>query len=142
MAAGIQDITNAMVEEFKLSDVLRMILETMFRALDFHRIVFCMRESRSDMLTGRFGLGMGVEGVVKQFRVPMGKVSGPPDLFATICAWHQAGRHGEEQDVRQWRLIRRLHRRQRRRDSSIFCVRRSSIMSARCFSVRKIRPGR
>ena len=86
LAAGIQDITNAMVEEFKLSDVLRMILETMFRALDFHRIVFCMRESRSDMLTGRFGLGMGVEGVVKQFRVPMGKVSGPPDLFATICA--------------------------------------------------------
>ena len=85
LAAGIQDITNAMVEEFKLSDVLRMILETMFRALDFHRIVFCMRESKSDMLTGRFGLGMGVEGVVKQFRVPMGKVGGQPDLFATIC---------------------------------------------------------
>ena len=32
LAAGIQDITNAMVESFQLNDVLRMILETMFRA--------------------------------------------------------------------------------------------------------------
>jgi len=86
LAAGIQDITNAMVEEFKLSDVLRMILETMFRALDFHRIVFCMRDAKSDILTGRFGLGMGVEGVVKLFRVPIGKVGSEQDLFATICA--------------------------------------------------------
>ncbi len=86
LAAGIQDITNAMVEEFKLSDVLRMILETMFRALDFHRIVFCMRDAKSDVLTGRFGLGLGVEGVVKQFRVPMNTAVGKPDLFATICA--------------------------------------------------------
>jgi HD-like signal output (HDOD) protein len=86
LAAGIQDITNAMVEEFKLSDVLRMILETMFRALEFHRIVFCMRDPKSDVLTGRFGLGAGVDGVVKQFRVPMHAVTGKPDLFSTICA--------------------------------------------------------
>ncbi len=84
LAAGIQDITNAMVEEFKLSDVLRMILEAMFRALDFHRIVFCMRDTKTDTLTGRFGLGAGVEGVVKTFSVPM-SASGKPDLFATIC---------------------------------------------------------
>jgi hypothetical protein len=58
LAAGIQDITNAMVEEFKLSDVLRMILETMFRALDLHRIIFCMRDIKTGhALTGRFGLG-------------------------------------------------------------------------------------
>ena len=31
LTAGIQDITNAMVEDFKLSDVLRMILETMLQ---------------------------------------------------------------------------------------------------------------
>lgn len=86
LAAGIQDITNAMVDEFKLSDVLRMILETMFRALDFHRIVFCMRDAKGEVLTGRFGLGIGVEGVVKKFRVPMGNSAGVQDLFATICA--------------------------------------------------------
>jgi len=84
LAAGIQDITNAMVEEFKLSDVLRMILEAMFRALSFHRIVFCMRDPRTDILTGRFGLGEGVESVVKTFSVPLAGGSAP-DLFATIC---------------------------------------------------------
>ena len=40
LAAGIQDITNTMVENFKLNDVLRMILETMFRALGFRRSIF------------------------------------------------------------------------------------------------------
>ncbi|MDD2879310.1 MAG: HDOD domain-containing protein [Rhodoferax sp.] len=84
LAAGIQDITNVMVEDFKLSDVLRMILEAMFRALDFHRIIFCMRDAKTDTLTGRFGLGEGVEGVVKSFCVPLSGVA-VPDLFATIC---------------------------------------------------------
>lgn len=85
LAAGIQDITNVMVEEFKLADVLRMILEAMYRALDFHRVIFCMRDPKTETLTGRFGLGPGVEGVVKAFCVPL-NAPGVPDLFATICA--------------------------------------------------------
>ena len=85
LTAGIQDITNAMVEDFKLSDILRMILEAMFRALDFQRVVFCLRDPKTDTLTGRFGLGAGVEGVVKMFSVYLGP-SNAPDLFATICS--------------------------------------------------------
>lgn len=84
LAAGIQDIINAMVEEFNLSDVLRMILEAMFRALDFQRVVFCLRDPKTDTLTGRFGLGVGVEDVVKRFNVYLGH-SSAPDFFATIC---------------------------------------------------------
>ena len=83
LAAGIQDITNAMVEDFKLTDVLRMILETMFRAMGFQHIVFCMRDAKTDTLTGRFGLGEGVEAVVKVFNVKIGATS--PDLFAAVC---------------------------------------------------------
>ena len=82
LAAGIQDITNAMVESFQLNDVLRMILETMFRALGFRRMVFCLREARTDMLTGRFGLGEGSEGAVRALKVPL-KAQG--DLFAAVC---------------------------------------------------------
>jgi len=84
LAGGIQDITNVMVEDFKLGDVLRMILETMFRALGFHRIVFCMRDPKTNLLTGRFGLGPGVEKIVKNFCVPLNS-DDIPDLFATIC---------------------------------------------------------
>lgn len=104
LAAGIQDITNAMVEEFKLSDVLRMILEAMFRALNFHRIIFCMRDPKTDTLTGRFGLGPGVEGVVKLFCVPMAS-SGTPDLFATICT---KGADTLISDAKDPRVVQRL----------------------------------
>ena len=83
LAAGIQDITNAMVEEFRLTDVLRMILETMYRAMDFQRIIFCMRDPKTECLTGRFGLGQGVEGIVKTFNVPL-KVTNL-DLFGAVC---------------------------------------------------------
>lgn len=83
LAAGIQDITNSMVEDFKLTDVLRMILETMFRAMAFQRIIFCMRDPKTDALTGRFGLGGGVEKVVKSFNVLLKAT--PPDLFAAVC---------------------------------------------------------
>ncbi|WP_240538449.1 hypothetical protein [Rhodoferax sp. PAMC 29310] len=83
LAAGIQDITNAMVEDFKLTDVLRMILETMFRAMNFQRVVFCMRDPKTDALTGRFGLGNGVESVVKTFAI--GLAPSNPDLFTAVC---------------------------------------------------------
>ena len=82
LAAGIQDITNTMVEDFKLNDVLRMILETMFRALGFRRIVFCLRDAKLDALTGRFGLGDGAEAVAANFKVPL---KAGADLFTAVC---------------------------------------------------------
>lgn len=83
LAAGIQDITNAMVEDFKLSDVLRMILETMYRAMEFQHVVFCMRDAKTDTLTGRFGLGDGVDKIVKSFQISL--KSQTPDLFSAVC---------------------------------------------------------
>ena len=83
LSAGIQEITDSMVEEFKLSDVLRMILETMFRALDFRHVVFCMRDPKVEALTGRFGLGQGVDTLVKAFNIPLKAT--PTDLFSVVC---------------------------------------------------------
>jgi serine/threonine protein kinase len=83
LAAGIQDITNTMVENFRLNEVLRMILETMFRALGFRRVIFCLRDPKTETLTGRFGLGEQAEAVAAVFKVPL-KVGG--DLFAAVCA--------------------------------------------------------
>ena len=83
LTAGIQDITTAMVDDGKLNDLLRMVLETMFRALDFQHIVFCMRDPKTETLTGRFGLGRDIEPVVKAFAVAL--KANPPDLFAAVC---------------------------------------------------------
>ncbi len=86
LAAGIQDVTSALVEDFKLNEVLRMILETMFRALGFRHIVFCLRDAKTEALTGRFGLGEGVETVVPHFKVPLKIAAGAaPSLFSAIC---------------------------------------------------------
>ncbi|MEJ6001882.1 protein kinase domain-containing protein [Paucibacter soli] len=86
LAAGIQDITNAMVENFKLNEVLRMILETIYRGLGFRRVVFCLRDPKTETLTGRFGLGEGVEAVAPLFRVPLRHPPGAQvDLFAAVC---------------------------------------------------------
>ncbi|HET7795284.1 MAG TPA: protein kinase [Rhizobacter sp.] len=87
LAAGIQDITNTMVEDFKLNEVLRMILETMLRALGFRRIIFCLRDPKTECLTGRFGLGEGVEALIPKFKVPLKAAPGAAvDLFAAVCA--------------------------------------------------------
>jgi HD-like signal output (HDOD) protein len=85
LAAGVQDITNSMVaDNFKLNEVLRMVLETMYRALDFQRVVFCLRDPKTETLTGRFGLGSELDAVKAAFRVPL-KPKGAPDLFSAIC---------------------------------------------------------
>ncbi|MFM9916361.1 MAG: protein kinase domain-containing protein [Rhizobacter sp.] len=82
LAAGIQDITNSMVDSFKLNEVLRMILETMFRALGFRRVLFCLRDAKTETLTGRFGLGEGGDAAAVLFKVPL---KGGTDLFAAVC---------------------------------------------------------
>ena len=82
LAAGVQDITNTMVENFKLNDVLRMILETMYRALGFRRIVFCLRDAKTETLTGRFGLGEGAEAAAASLKVPL---KAGADLFTAVC---------------------------------------------------------
>jgi serine/threonine protein kinase len=84
LAAGVQDITNCMVgDNARINEVLRMVLETMFRGLGFRRIVFALRDPRTESLTGRFGLGDDVDRVVPGFRVPL---QGGSDLFAAICS--------------------------------------------------------
>ena len=103
LTAGIQDITNAMVEDFKLSDVLRMILETMFRAMEFDHVIFCMRDAKSETMTGRFGLGSGVEPLVKTFKVPLKAAT--PDLFAVVC---NKGTDTMISDATETRIAQRL----------------------------------
>ena len=84
LAAGIQEITDAMVESQDLGAVLRMILETIYRALGVRRVIFCLKDARTDTLVGRFGVGEAIDVAVPQMRIPL-RSNGQPDLFATIC---------------------------------------------------------
>jgi len=103
LAAGIQDITDAMVDDsFKLNDILRMILETMLRALNARRIVFALRDARTDVLRGRLGLGECTDADLAALAVPLHDSA---DLFATVC---QRGADTLIADTRQGRLHERL----------------------------------
>jgi serine/threonine protein kinase len=82
LAAGVQDITNSMVENFRLNEVLRMILETMLRALQFRRVLFCLRDPKTETMTGRFGLGDDAQAHCAKLKIPL-KAGG--DLFAAVC---------------------------------------------------------
>ena len=71
LAAGIQDISNSLVDDFALNDILRIILETMYRAMGFKRVLLALRDGKSGQISGRFGLGPDVVELAKQFRFPL-----------------------------------------------------------------------
>ena len=78
LMAGIQDISNTLVEEFSLNDVLRIILETMYRAKGFKRVILCVREARSNTMLGRFGFGPDAPEISRRFNF---SVAYTPDIF-------------------------------------------------------------
>jgi eukaryotic-like serine/threonine-protein kinase len=78
LTAGIQDISNTLVEGFKLNDILRIILETMYRGMGFKRVVLCIRDAKAGVMQGRFGFGPEANEVAKAFRFPL---SFAPDIF-------------------------------------------------------------
>ena len=78
LAAGIQDISNSLVEDFSLNDMLRIILETMFRAKGFRRVILCIKDAKANTMQGRFGFGPDAAQVAKAFRFPL---TFTPDIF-------------------------------------------------------------
>jgi serine/threonine protein kinase len=78
LTAGIQDISNTLIDGFQLNDILRIILETMYRAMGFRRVVLCIRDAKAGVMQGRFGFGQDANEVAKAFRFPL---SFTPDIF-------------------------------------------------------------
>ena len=78
LTAGIQDISNTLVDDFKLNDILRIILETMYRAMGFKRVVLCIKDAKAGCMQGRFGFGPDANEVARHFRFPL---TFSPDIF-------------------------------------------------------------
>ena len=69
---GIQDITNTLMGEFSMDNVFRMILETMYRAMNFSHVLLCVKDPRKPFIGARFGFGRDIDKLVKLFAVPVG----------------------------------------------------------------------
>ena len=83
LTAGIQDVSNALTGDYRLNDVLRMILETMYRSLGPKRVLLAIRDIQGDALQGRFGFGPDVQTLAKEFRIPLGAGQ---DVFRLVLA--------------------------------------------------------
>ena len=83
LSAGIQDITNSLVDNFSLSDVLRIILETMYRGMGFGRVVLFLRDPKAFTLTARFGYGSELDRIIAKLTLPFGR---DQDVFSVALA--------------------------------------------------------
>lgn len=78
LGAGIQEVTNTMMAEFNLNDVLQMVLETMHRGMGFHRTLFLIRNNKQAAMIARFGFGPGIREIIPEFHFPLAFVT---DVF-------------------------------------------------------------
>ena len=87
LAAGILDVTQTMAaSHFALNAVLRMVLETMVRALGLQRVLMCLRDPQHRALQGRFGLGDQVATLAPHFHIPLAASAAPTqNLFSAVC---------------------------------------------------------
>ena len=78
LSAGIQDVTNALVADFNLNDILQMVLETMYRGMRFNRVLIFVRDGKTNAMRARFGFGTDIDRLLPrlQFRIPF-----EPDVF-------------------------------------------------------------
>jgi hypothetical protein len=83
LAACIEDISNSLVEDFSLNDILYITVETMYRAMGFQRVLLCLKDVKTGQMAGRFGFGADTNDIAGRFRFPLGSAN---DIFALAAA--------------------------------------------------------
>jgi HD-like signal output (HDOD) protein len=63
---GVQDMSAAMVGDYKVNDIALMALESMYRGLAFNRVVFFTMRKDRKKLEARFGFGTDIDHIVNQ----------------------------------------------------------------------------
>jgi serine/threonine protein kinase len=76
--AGIQDITGSLVGDYALADILRIIVETMYRGIGFQHVILCIKDARQNSMVAKFGFGPDIEEILRRFKFPLG---GRKDIF-------------------------------------------------------------
>lgn len=77
---GIAEITNSLLGEINLNDILTMVLETIYRGMGFNRVLFAMHDAKNKQVLARFGLGKGIDEIIPAFRY---KIDDSDDIFVS-----------------------------------------------------------
>lgn len=67
---GIQDITNTLTSDYTINQVMQMILETIYRALNNSRVLFCLRD-KDGFMSAKFGYGPDIDSTISNFSMPL-----------------------------------------------------------------------
>ncbi|MGC3980897.1 MAG: HDOD domain-containing protein [Steroidobacteraceae bacterium] len=78
LSAGIRDVTETLVTEFAINDILQMVLETMYRGMDFSRTLVFIRDAKLNTMRARFGFGEHIEQIIQKCVFPLAFA---PDVF-------------------------------------------------------------
>lgn len=78
MINGISDITQSMLGDFELNQVINMVIETIYRGMGFNRVVFCLRNAPKKTMQARFGLGDDIREIIPKFKF---KLMNSDDVF-------------------------------------------------------------
>ena len=74
----LAEISELLCTECSISDAIYMILETMYRAFHFNRVLFCMLDQSRSKFSARFGFGENLDTLLDRFEF---KVSRTSDYF-------------------------------------------------------------
>ncbi|WP_179958237.1 HDOD domain-containing protein [Chitinimonas arctica] len=71
LASCVQDVTETLLDDFRLNDLLRMILETIYRSLGVNRALIATRSVQRNAIIGRFGFGEDIDAFLPRFALPL-----------------------------------------------------------------------
>ncbi len=76
----IEEINQAIATRMPIHQVFMMILEGIYQGIGFDRVVFCMVDPQRSWITGRFGIGNGVEALLPLLKTPFACRTNPLSL--------------------------------------------------------------
>jgi len=78
MQDSIQEISNALLEEYNLNEILITILETIYRGFSFSHVLFCVLDKNRATVNVRFGFGNEIKEITQGMRISL---KNKPDVF-------------------------------------------------------------
>ncbi len=67
----VEEVNQALVSQAPINQILLMILEGIFRGISFDRVIFSLVNPQRTYITGRFGLGDGVDDLLRVLNLPL-----------------------------------------------------------------------
>lgn len=83
LSEGISKLSTSLVGDFVLNDIFRTTVETLRQAMDFQRVLMCVRDNKSGYMIARVGSGSDADLVARKFRFPLRE---SPNVFQLAIA--------------------------------------------------------